>query len=247
VVVDRTPTELWADRVYSSTYASTLALGFTQDGSVCDAGSFHEGLDVDDDGTADAQAVGEGDAFLGRADPSGARRYLLPAGAPGDDAVYAAVALPGGDCAYAGTVTGPIDLGAGVIDGAAGVLVARVGVDGTPVWVRLLGGGGIAIALAGSNGLLHVAGFFVGPWAPDPTFPLPHWGGLDGFVLTLGPDGSVLRAWAFGGPGDDYAAGVAEAADGSLIVAASFEGTINVGGTVLQAVDGADVLLLRLR
>lgn len=68
--------------------------------------------------------------------------------------------------------------------------------------------------------------------------PLQSAGQEDVFVAKLAPDGALLWAQRFGGPGRDEAYGVAVDAQGDLVVAGTFDGVIDFGGGPLLAVGG---------
>ncbi len=75
--------------------------------------------------------------------------------------------------------------------------------------------------------------------------PLESVGGRDGFVASYGPDGSHRWSRALGGTSDDRANGVTVLESGDVVVAGTFSGTGNFGGSDLVAVDAEDFFLAR--
>ncbi len=88
-----------------------------------------------------------------------------------------------------------------------------------------------------------VAGFFEGTAAFDGTSLLSR-GGRDAFVARIDARGAFTFVNPIGGNGDDVAAAVAAFPDGSILVAGTFRGEVQVGGTTtgesLTAQGGAD-------
>ncbi len=75
------------------------------------------------------------------------------------------------------------------------------------------------------------------------TVEAPASGGLrDAWLSRWAPDGTLQWVDAWGGPGDDLAKGVVDDGDNVSYVG-RFTGTLNVGGTALDAGEGADTLV----
>jgi hypothetical protein len=122
----------------------------------------------------------------------------------------------------------------------------RLAADGSPQWMRAVGGEGpqrgkaIAVAPDGSTsfggdtiGALLVAGKTVTPPSP---------GGRDAWLSRWSPTGALEWIVTWGGPGDDLAKGVAD--DGNTVsYVGPFTGQVTVGSTTLDAGVGADTLV----
>jgi len=67
-------------------------------------------------------------------------------------------------------------------------------------------------------------------------------GGVDVFVVKIGPSGGVLASWQRGGAGDDMAAGIAVDACGAVYVGGYTTGSILTGH---PTAGGRDMFLLR--
>jgi hypothetical protein len=61
-------------------------------------------------------------------------------------------------------------------------------------------------------------------------------GGVDGFIVKYGPQGTLLWAKRFGGVSDDSAHSVTIDSAGNIIVVGYFSGTVDFGGTILTSV-----------
>jgi dienelactone hydrolase len=132
------------------------------------------------------------------------------------------------------------------LDGSDTVLL-RLGSDGTPQWMRRVGGSGAqrgkALAVA-PDGSVSFGGDTVGPLeVGSRTVPTPTDGtSRDAWLSRWAPDGTLEWITAWGGPADDLAKGVAD--DGRTVsYVGPFTGTISVGSTTLDAGTGADTLV----
>ncbi len=168
-----------------------------------------------------ALAVQQGQVFVGGAVESGLQRGLVVrklsaqgealwtaryAGAPGDHAA-ALVALPDGSLLMAGSVSGPFRGGAW--QGQQDVVLARLRADdGAVLWSVQLGTAGsewVTDARVDAQGRIWVYGETDGSFLPGRT---PD-GSSDLFLLRVGTDGSLQRAWQWGTAGDEAATSVA--------------------------------------
>ncbi|WP_437798175.1 SBBP repeat-containing protein [Sorangium sp. So ce693] len=76
--------------------------------------------------------------------------------------------------------------------------------------------------------------------------PVGSLGAYDGFVVQLGPGGA--RGWskAFGGNGSDFSTRVALDKNGGVILAGTFENTLNFDGASLTSAGSSDVFVAKL-
>ncbi len=123
----------------------------------------------------------------------------------------------------------------------------RLAADGSPTWMRLVAGAGAqrgkALAVA-PDGSVSFGGDTVGALTTAGRIvEAPASGGLrDAWLSRWAPDGTLQWVDAWGGPGDDLAKGVVDDGDNVSYVG-PFTGTLNVGGTALDAGEGADTLV----
>lgn len=105
-------------------------------------------------------------------------------------------------------------------------LVRRVGSDGQTLWSRQVNGGGeeSARAIAADPSAVYVIG-----WRENGdglhNFPEPNQGPIDGFLMKLGRDGTVLSMRELASPGGASAVSAAVTSGGDLLVAAYIAGT----------------------
>jgi hypothetical protein len=117
---------------------------------------------------------------------------------------------------------------------------------GTATWMRTFGGAGVdgLAAVSSSSWAIALTGSFEGTIDLGGG-PLSSAGGRDGFVAVLDPTGEHLWSRRFGGPGDDEGAAVTIDVSDSVLLAASFAGTIDVGDETLTSAGGRDILVAR--
>lgn len=150
----------------------------------------------------------------------------------------------------AGSFAGTLDAGGEPLASLGGddAFVLKLGGDGQPVWSRGLGGPGAQIATriaAGAKGKIVVAGRFDGQLdACGSTLTSDDDKDTDGsatndegkadvdkdaFVVALDADGECLWSRSFGGYGDLGLTGLALGKDGTVFLAGSFEGSLDLG------------------
>jgi hypothetical protein len=177
---------------------------------------------------------------------TGATRWTQVLGATGWTTVASVAALPGGDVAIGGSFAGTLGVGDAVVTsaGASDGFVARLGPRGEVRFVVRVGGKG-ADTVAGVAALgdrIAVAGTFMGdvdlrgvPLAPvHADVPWP-----DGFVASLGGDGRVAWARAFGSDEPDDVIGVAVTRSGRIAVAGTVRGVTYLGAGAASITAGA--------
>lgn len=202
----------WADAM-----AARIDIGA---GGALAAGWAHRSGSAEPD-AGSALAVQGGHVFVGGAVESGAQRGMFvrkldAAGQPlwtarytaqGTDHVAALVALPDGQLLMAGTVFGAFR--GGVHQGQQDVFVARIRAsDGAVLWSAQLGGAGsewLTDAKVDAQGRIWLIGETDGSVASDRA----NAGGNDLFLLRVGADGTLQRAWQWGTAGDEAATAVA--------------------------------------
>ncbi len=111
-----------------------------------------------------------------------------------------------------------------------------------PEWQAVYGGSswdaGAEILSAGDGGTI-----VVGNSRSDDGDPCGNHGGCDLWVMHVGSDGTLIWQRCLGGSGNDYAAGVAEAADGGYVVAGT---TWSCDGDVSGNHGDADIWVVKL-
>ncbi|MEZ4503874.1 MAG: hypothetical protein R3C39_14725 [Dehalococcoidia bacterium] len=146
------------------------------------------------------------------------------------------------------------DLGGGRLEGVGrtDIVIGRFTASGEHVWSRLFGGagrdnlGGIDVA---GDGAVVLGGTFEGTLDLDGV-SLSSAGERDAFFAVLDGDGQISMARSFGETGLDSGAEVVALDDGGFVLAGSFAGAIDFGGTLLVEGDtnerNREVFLARL-
>jgi hypothetical protein len=195
---DPTGNELWTRQF--GTEAEDYALAVTLDtaGNPVVAGETGGLL-------AGAAAAGGLDSFVRKYDPAGHVLWTRQFGSRLDDFALGAAVAPGGDVFVVGATEGalPGQKSAGDSD----AYIATFSADGGDRWARQFGTEGADDAKAI---VFDVTGHpFVAGRAGGALLGQPSAGQADGFIMATGPTGDTVWTRQFGGPADDYVAGLA--------------------------------------
>jgi hypothetical protein len=173
----------------------------------------------------------------------GTPRWTAHLGGPQADVGYALAADKNGEVVVVGYFAGTANLG-GVSftsSGQVDFFVAKYGADGAAHWVRPFGGSGNDVATSVSldaSGNVFVAGTSDGALTLGGS-SFGQGGATGTFLLGLDALGNVTLAKAFGGDSFGTLVEVAVAPDGTLGLAGSYTGQIDLGGGPLTASAGA--------
>ena len=236
------------------------ALATEPGGGFAVAGTFTGSADFDPGaGITALTSLGATDGFLARYSPSGALVWALRFGSTLDERVTALVRDAAGNLIVGGGFEGTASFGltgTGSVlnsDGGEDGFVAKFSPEAVLLWARRFGGSGLdevtALALDGP-GNVYAGGVFNGTANSFPaggTNVLSN-GDSDGFVLSLGSNGSVTWTLPIGGPQADAVRGIALSAGGNVAVAGTFRSAADFarnGGvpTSLTSQGGADFFL----
>jgi len=126
--------------------------------------------------------------------------------------------------------------------GGTDAFIARIEPDGDVGWLARFGGAGddepLGIAV-GPDGTIAVTGSFRGEATlNDAEATLTSKGGTDIFLLVLAADHSLVRASSFGNVEDDAGLSVAVDDGGAVVLAASYRGEVDFGGSQPLATAG---------
>ncbi|MBK8227712.1 MAG: T9SS type A sorting domain-containing protein [Flavobacteriales bacterium] len=164
------------------------------------------------------------------------------------------VAAAGSDGVYvASKFTGTLNFGGTTLTATGSdAIIARLDVNGQPLWIRQMGGAGsdgaTDIAVDGL-GRVHVSGYFQGTAAFGATNLIATHDST-GFLATLDANGNFLWAARVGGvsnplPWQSKAVAIACDATGNTYAAGVFDGTGTFGSLNLTALQADDVFLAR--
>jgi hypothetical protein len=177
--------------------------------------------------------------------------WVLPLSGPGTDQLHGIAVTAQGDIVVGGLFLGTTTLADQMWTSLGGydLLVAKLGRDGTLQWGHRIGGAGAehgAAVGADAEGNVLFAGEFSGAIELPGGTPLQSQGAADLLLAKFSPDGALVWARSFGGPGSEFEPKLAIDASGDVVIAAVFEQTIDFGGAPLVAVDAQDIAVAKL-
>ncbi|MFG0283525.1 MAG: hypothetical protein ACF8R7_03810 [Phycisphaerales bacterium JB039] len=199
--------QLWLIQFGSGAADSAAALAPDGAGGVIMAG--FTGGDLSGAGSA-----GGVDYWIARYDSSGARQWLIQAGAPEDDRALALAPDGAGGAFIAGSTTGVLS---GWPRGREDIWIARYDSAGVQQWIAQTGTSRIDIASALTPD--DAGGVYIGG-STEGALSVGHAeGGADIWLARYSSDGRQLWSAQFGGEGDDSARGLAPDGAGGLLAA----------------------------
>jgi hypothetical protein len=217
-----------------------LSVAAAPDGSSYVVGTFANAPDFDPGaGTTTLTSAGAFDIFVAHYDFDGALLWAFNIGGLNNDAVDDVAVTSDGGIALAGRFNDTIDAdpGGGTATltsiGGNDVLVAKFTADGALAWAFGVGGPeddrGLGLAATDDGGVV-VAGAYAGIADFDPGSGLALLtpvAGEDVFVARYDGDGNYDWAIGVGGSSNDLALAAALTGDGDVVVAGTFEGTVD--------------------
>ncbi len=223
-------------------------LSAEREGGVFLCGSFFGDCSLDG---RQLSSVGAADLFIGRIDEAGRVAWFERFGGRGTDHAIDVATDSRGDCVVTGMCSRGTRFGSSAVvtQGGSDAFTAKLGRDGAPLWVRLVGGpqadAGDEVCIDRMDNALVVGNTYGPVRAGDAQWP--HGGGMDSFVLKYSGDGNLLWAVPITGPADVQGRGIAVDHEGNVLVVGEFSGTLAVGSARLTAAgDRRDVFVLRL-
>ncbi|MDH4038458.1 MAG: T9SS type A sorting domain-containing protein [Candidatus Krumholzibacteria bacterium] len=231
----------WSKSFGGTGYDEATAVAVDPAGYVLVTGRFENTINF---GGGALISAGGPDIFLARFGPTGGHNWSKRFGSTGWDEGLALVADISGGAIMAGAFEGAVQFGnTSSLYSAGGqdIFVARYSASGSPHWAQSFGGTASdrAEALAmDSAGDIIVTGIFAGT---------VDFGG--GGLVSSGYDAFVAKytatshQWSqrFGNTGDDIGTAVATDGDNNVVVAGSFQTSIDLGGGAIWDNGGGDI------
>lgn len=209
----------WAVSFGNTNEEQVFASAQAADGSLYLTGEFSGTLDADPGpGVFTLTAVSGIDAYLTKFDSTGQFLWAVSFGGTGLQSGRAITCDASGDVLVGGSYDGAFDADPGVgvntvaVLGYLDVFLIRLNSSGNFIWAKAVGGGGTAAVFdleTDAAGHIYAAGSFnssndfdSGPGVFT-MVPVPANGNSDCFVLKLTASGNFIRAFQFGGNGQD--------------------------------------------
>lgn len=241
----------WSNQIASQSPISVTDVAIDpSSGDVIVVGSFEGSIDYGD-GSISSTGAGDRDAFIARlASSTGASVWWRDYGDGADQQLNAVTIDPAGNIVAGGYFSGTMVLGNTSLSSgtsAEDIVVARFDSAGNVDWAKRFGSDGFDRLYgisADPTGAIAMTGHIEGS-VDFGCGPLAHVGGVDAFLTRLNSVGQCSWSKAIGGPGDEDGYEVAAGADGGVIVAGSFDQTIQVDGETLTSRGSYDVMLAR--
>jgi hypothetical protein len=194
------------------------------------------------------------DAFVARYSASGAVAWSRGMGGDNSDSATGVAVSSAGDVVVTGyQLSTSADYGAGLLTnrGGSDIFLARyAGASGGYLWAKTIGGtgydSGMGVAVDG-GGNVYVIGYF-DVSASGVDFgggALSSAGGRDAFLVKYSSAGAHLWSKRFGSTGQDSGSSVAVDSSGSVFVAGTFNGSIDLGGGSLTSAGGSDIFVAK--
>ena len=251
IKVDTDGTTQWVKRFGGTSSDSLHSMATDAVGNLYLAGQFNGSIIF---GTVTLTSGGDSDGFVAKLDANGTPLWARKMGGAGNDIAYAVAVNASGEIAVAGAFSGSATCGRIPLADAGGsdAFVTLLDASGGYVWAKRFGGSSADSARAAafdSVGNLWVCGSFSGSSATGfGTSSMASAGAEDIFVLRLASaDGTLAEAIRYGGSGSDAALALVADPYGAMMLAGSFQGTVDFGSSTLISAGGTDTFVAKLR
>jgi hypothetical protein len=240
---------LWSQRFGGPYDDAGRAIACDPAGNVLVAGGFNGSMSI---GGNMLTSAGVEDAFLAKLDgSSGAPVWSKRFGNAGSvTRSYGVTVDATGNVLVAGTFSGSVDFGGGVLTSAGGtdIFVAKLSPTGTHIWSRRFGDASDqaakSIAVDGA-GNAFVTGYFAGS-VDFGGGPLTSAGGKDIFVAKLDPAGAYAWAKRLGDASDQQATSVTVDGTGNILLTGEIAGQVDFGDGPLAAFGAHDIFVAKV-
>jgi hypothetical protein len=188
----------------------------------------------------------EAGAYVTRLDPAGHVRWVQLF--RGKRAAGHAIAVDAaGNTLVGGVFSKELTVGGEHLTGADNVFLARLRPSGEIAWASSFWGEApqnIHQIVMGDGGRAVIVGTFSDRMGLGETHRVSN-GGTDVFLGAIEADGRVAWGRTYGGPGDDDPPRLALTPDGSILVAGTFRGKLDLGTGMLEAYSATRVYVAR--
>lgn len=238
----------WAKRAGLWAYDLGFGIGTDNAGNVYISGKYEQnGASF---GHVTVPCVGNHDIFIAKYSSSGSFQWVRTAGSYSGDYAHCLAVDGAGNAYISGEFEGTCNFGSGVSlksNGDNDVFVAKYNTNGSLVWARKLGGGGLSDKTFGicvSGSAVYLTGKFEGT-ANFQGITLSTSGGKEMFLAKYTTDGVFQWVKKGGGSGSDEGYSVSTDPAGNVYVTGSFSGSANFSGQVLSSKGSKDIFIAK--
>jgi hypothetical protein len=247
--LDKAGSPVWSKRFGDDKPQRPVSVAFDGEGNVLLAGQLEGSADF---GGGQLSSAGGADAFVAKFDPNGTHLFSRRFGDSGAQTANAVVSDSAGVITVTGSFSGSIDFGGGLLStgvNTTDVFIAQFTREGTPLWSDSFGDtfdneAGVFVGVDGEGDLL-VTGVFDGSLDLGTGETFKSAGGLDLFFLRISGSGAPVWSKALGTELSDTFFGYALSTDGSLTLAGSFQGALDVGAGPMTSPENEDFVIAR--
>ena len=251
-VLDAAGNPVWSSRFGADMFLEPSDVTVDATGNILVAGNFKGGFSCKPT-TPCASTSGSQDLFVRAYSSAGVEQWTRAFGGTGSQQAHGLAVTGAGELVLAGSFNEAFDLGGGctALTNAGGDdgFVAKLNASGACVWSQRFGDSfsqrAIAVAV-GSAGEIILSGDYQG----DITFGASSYtslGGYDIFLVKLDSAGGISWSISYGSTQDQTVTDVVLEPVGNVVLAGSFQGTLNLGGTNLSAGTRSDMFVAKLK
>jgi hypothetical protein len=243
--LDPSGAHLWSKRAGDPKAQSARAIAVDGAGNVLLTGTFAGTIDFGGGALASAGGL---DVFVAKLAPDGSVLWSERFGGPGDEEPFGIAVADGGAVWITGRFGGTIDFGGGPLIAAGGtdIFAAKLDAAGAHLWSARFGDGSDQVArgiAVGTDGGPVITGDLAG--SVDFGGGAQVAVGEDAFVACFDASGAPSWSVSFGDAYQHSGRGVARAANGDVVVAGYFLGSMDLGGGPLVSAGLGDIFVTK--
>jgi hypothetical protein len=247
VKFDPAGTPLWARRFGNANFDYVSDLAVDPSGQIVITGSFENDINF---GGSTLTSQGQGDMYVAKFSASGSHVFSQRYGGSGSESGAGVTVDDSGNMLLAGQTNGTVVFSLSTViftQGGYDMLVVRLTSAGSLSWAKGFGGTGDDVArdvAADASGNVFFSGYTNG----TVNFGGGARGGAgddDICLVKLSSAGAHQWSQAFGGTGEDLPRALDVDALGNILLAGTFESSVNFGGSTLVSSGSSDIVLAK--
>lgn len=239
---------VWSKRLGDSSDQAGAGVAVDPDGIVVITGHMAGTMSVG--AQTPLTSAGSSDVYVVKYDGTGGHVWSKRFGDVAGQFGFGVALDPEGNVLVDGVFGGGLDFGGGALTatGSSDVFVAKLDSSGGHVWSRRFGGDGSATTYnlaVDPSGAVLVVGWFDGV-VDFGGGARTSAGATDIFLVKLDADGEYLWDIEYGDGAAQESEGVASDSDGNILIAGTFQGSVDLGGEVLTSAGDGDIFVAKL-